>query len=130
MFTNAKAFSSFSVNDLNNAKDFYTAVLGLKVLENQMGLLELHLSDGNYIIIYPKPNHVSATFTILNFYVANIETAVDELTLKGVSFEQYDGEIKTDEKGILRSSIGPNIAWFKDSAGNILSVIEQEGDLK
>ena len=92
-----------------------------------MGLLELSPEGGNRVIIYPKPNHVPATFTVLNFPVKNIDEAVDELIKKGITFEQYDGPIKTDEKGICRSGgKGPNIAWFKDPAGNILSLIEEK----
>lgn len=125
MFKQAKAFSGFSVDDLQKAKAFYGDVLGLEVTEIDMGLLELHIEGGNNIMIYPKPNHMPATFTILNFPVKDVEKAVDELTRRGVQFEQYEGEIKTDEKGICRSDEGPTIAWFKDPAGNILSVLEE-----
>ena len=125
MLRDSKAFSGFSVNDLQQAKKFYSEVLGLEVKDNPMGLIELHLEGGNRIIIYPKPNHEAATFTILNFPVDNIEKAVDELISKGIKFEQYEGEIKTDGKGICRNPQGPAIAWFKDPAGNILSVIEE-----
>jgi predicted enzyme related to lactoylglutathione lyase len=124
-----KAFSSFFVNDIQKAKHFYNEVLGLDVKDNPMGILELLIESGNDIIIYPKPNHEPATFTVLNFPVKNIDEAVDELIEKGIQFEQYEGEIKTDEKGILRSTSsdkGPNIAWFKDPAGNILSVLEKK----
>ena len=124
MFKNTKAFSSFSVNDIQAAKKFYTTVLGLDVVDNPMGLIELKIAGANNIIVYPKPNHVPATFTILNFPVDDIDTAVDALTEKGILFEQYEGQIKTDEKGIYRGSRGPRIAWFKDPAGNILSVLE------
>ncbi len=126
MLIQSKAFSSFSVNDIAKAKKFYSEVLGLQVKDNPMGLIELELTQGNHVMIYPKPNHEPATFTVLNFPVKNIDNAVDELTAKGVTFEQYEGEIKTDKKGIVRStnaSKGPNIAWFKDPAGNIFSVI-------
>ncbi|MEJ7677835.1 MAG: VOC family protein [Segetibacter sp.] len=128
MFKDTKAFSGFSVNDLQKAKQFYSEVLGLEVTDNPMGLIELNIEGCNNIIIYPKPNHTPATFTILNFPVNNIDQAVDELTQKGVSFEKYEGQIKTDEKGICRSpeGKGPNIAWFKDPAGNILSVLESK----
>jgi predicted enzyme related to lactoylglutathione lyase len=126
MFNNTNAFSSFSVNDLNAAKEFYSKILELEVIDNPMGLIELHAGGGNNIVVYPKPNHVPATFTILNFPVDNIDVAVDALIKKGITFEQYGGEIKTDEKGICRSTQGPNIAWFKDPAGNILSVLEQK----
>jgi catechol 2,3-dioxygenase-like lactoylglutathione lyase family enzyme len=118
-----KAFSSFSVDDLQKAKDFYAQALGLKVKESKEGL-ELHPGQ-NDVFIYPKPNHSPASFTVLNFLVDDIETTVEELSGKGVKFEHYDGEIKTDEKGIHRNG-GPMIAWFKDPAGNILSVVEKK----
>ncbi|QDK81336.1 VOC family protein [Spirosoma sp. KCTC 42546] len=124
MFENTKAFSGFSVDDLQKAKAFYQQTLGLKVTEEAMGLLSLHISGGTTILIYPKPNHTPATFTILNFPVADVDKTVDELTALGVQFEHYEGEIKTDEKGISRG-YGPTIAWFKDPAGNILSVLEE-----
>ncbi|MDQ6813302.1 MAG: VOC family protein [Bacteroidota bacterium] len=126
MFKNTKAFSGFSVNDLQQANDFYSKVLELDVIHNPMGILELKIAGGQKIIIYPKPNHVPATFTILNFPVDNIDNAVDELAGKGVKFEQYQGQIKTDAKGICRSPVGPWIAWFKDPAGNLLSVLEEK----
>lgn len=126
MLRNAKAFSGFSVNDLEKAKEFYGNVLGLEVADNPMGLIELKINGSNNIIIYPKPNHVPATFTILNFPVENIDEAVDQLAKKGVVFEQYEAPIQTDEKGICRSSGGPQIAWFKDPSGNILSVLEEK----
>jgi catechol 2,3-dioxygenase-like lactoylglutathione lyase family enzyme len=122
MFKDTKAFSGFSVDDIAKAKAFYGQTLGLEVTEEN-GFLNLHIAGGSHIVVYPKPNHVPATFTILNFPVANIEQAVDELTKRGVRFEHYDGELKTDAKGIARGN-GPNIAWFKDPAGNFLSVIE------
>jgi catechol 2,3-dioxygenase-like lactoylglutathione lyase family enzyme len=124
MFKNTKAFGSFSANDLEKEKEFYQNVLGLEVDENH-GLLELHLADGHNILIYPKPNHTPASFTVLNFPVEDVEKAVDELTHRGVRFEHYDTEqIKTDEKGIASGGGGPKIAWFTDPAGNILSVLE------
>ena len=123
MLQTNKAFSSFSVDDLQKAKDFYAQALGLQVKESKEGL-ELHPGE-NDVFIYPKPNHSPATFTVLNFLVDDIETTVDELSGKGVKFEHYDGEIKTDEKGIHRNG-GPTIAWFKDPAGNILSVVEKK----
>ena len=123
MLENSKAFSGFAWGDIGKAKEFYTKTLGLKVTEEH-GLLTLHLAGGNNVLIYPKPNHVPATFTVLNFPVNNVDRAVDELSKRGVRFEKYSGpEIKTDEKGIMRGN-GPTIAWFKDPAGNILSVIE------
>ncbi len=124
MFENTKAFSSFSVNDIQIAKKFYTETLGLEVKEVPEGL-ELHISGGNLIFIYPKANHTPATFTILNFPVRNLEGAVDELSKRGVRFEIYnERDLKTDEKGIFRGE-GPKIAWFKDPAGNFLSVLEE-----
>lgn len=126
MFKHTKAFSGFSVNDLEKAKAFYSTLLGLEVVENPMGLLELQIEAGNNIVVYSKSNHTPATFTILNFPVENIDEAVDKLTEKGVLFEHYEGQLKTDEKGICRSSKGPDIAWFKDPAGNILSVLQKK----
>jgi predicted enzyme related to lactoylglutathione lyase len=126
MFRQTKAFSGFSVNDIQKAKEFYGQTLGLEVTEEAMGILTLHISGGSKIIIYPKPNHTPATFTILNFPVTDVEKTVDELTGRGVQFEQYDlGQMKTDKKGIVRGQ-GPTIAWFKDPAGNILSVLEEK----
>jgi predicted enzyme related to lactoylglutathione lyase len=122
MFKDARAFSSFSVNDLRSAKQFYGRTLGLEVAETPQGL-ELHIAGGARVFLYPKPNHTPASFTVLNFPVDNIETAVDELTKRGVRFEKYEGDLETDEKGIFRGE-GPKIAWFKDPAGNILSVLE------
>ena len=123
MLETNKAFSSFSVNDLEKAKQFYGQTLGLKVKESPEGL-ELHPGQQS-IFIYPKPNHEPATFTVLNFQVNNIDAVVDDLKQKGVNFEHYEGEIKTDTKGIHRDN-GPTIAWFKDPAGNILSVVERD----
>lgn len=125
MLSESATFSSFSVNDLQHAKTFYQEVLGLNVADNPMGVIELNLQEGNKIMVYPKPDHVPATFTVLNFLVKNIKEKVDELTSKGVLFEQYSGQLKTDEKGISRNSSGPAIAWFKDPAGNIFSLIEE-----
>lgn len=123
MLSKTKPFSSFSVNDLEKAKEFYGQTLGLQVKAQPEGL-ELVFS-GNPVFIYPKENHVPATFTVLNFPVRNIETSVDELSQRGVRFEKYqEGELKTDERGIFRGE-GPTIAWFRDPAGNFLSVIEE-----
>lgn len=121
-----KAFSGFSVNDIQKAREFYSKTLGMDVSEeSNMGILTLKIGNGASVIIYPKPNHTPASFTILNFPVNNIEDTVDELKKRGVKFETYnDDTIKTDEKGIFRGG-GPLIAWFKDPAGNILSVLEQ-----
>ena len=124
MFKNSKAFSGFSANDIQKEKDFYGNTLGLKVTDGMEGILTLQLSGGNNVIIYPKENHTPATFTVLNFPVESVDKAVDELTKKGVKMEQYNTkDLKTDEKGIMRGN-GPTIAWFKDPAGNILSVLE------
>lgn len=123
MFKDTKAFSGFSVNDLQKAKDFYGQTLGLEVSDRN-GLLELHIAGGTHILVYPKPDHTPAAFTILNFPVHDIDQAVDELARRGVQFESYNqSRLVTDEKGISRSG-GPKIAWFKDPAGNILSVLE------
>ncbi len=123
MFKNTKAFSSFSVNDLEKAKKFYRDTLGLEFLERPEGF-ELQVSGGNRIFVYPKSDHVPATFTILNFHVDNVEEAVRELTEHGVRFEVYNqGDHKTNEKGIFQAN-GHKIAWFKDPAGNFLSVLE------
>ena len=123
MFKSSKAFASFSVDDISKAKEFYGETLGLKVSESPEGL-EVH-PDGNLdLFIYPKPNHTPATFTVLNFLVEDIEIAVDELKSTGVHLEKYEGAIQTDEKGIHRNG-GPSIAWFKDPAGNILSVLQK-----
>jgi predicted enzyme related to lactoylglutathione lyase len=123
MFENTKAFSGFSVDDVGKAKAFYGDVLGLKVTEEN-GLLTLHLAGDRPTLVYPKPNHTPATFTILNFPVDDVESAVDQLTERGVSFERYAGTpTETDEKGVFRGG-GPLIAWFKDPAGNVLSVIQ------
>src|SRR5437762_14331071 len=125
MLEASKAFSGFSANDIGKAKEFYGKTLGLKVSQSH-GLLTLHLAGDNNVLIYPKPNHVPATFTVLNFPVKDVDQAVDELTKRGVRFEIYDlPDIKTDKKGIMRGK-GPTIAWFKDPAGNILSVLEQD----
>jgi catechol 2,3-dioxygenase-like lactoylglutathione lyase family enzyme len=124
MLTQSKAFSGFSVNDIQKAKQFYADALGLKVTEIN-GLLRLHLASGATVLVYPKPNHTPASYTILNFPVDNIERAVEDLTKNGVRFERYEGNIKTDAKGIFRGG-GPLIAWFKDPAGNICSVLEDK----
>ena len=128
MFKDTKAFSSYSADDLKKAKEFYGQTLGLEVSDTKEGL-GLTIAGGGKIFIYPKPNHTPASFTVLNFPVDDIEKAVDELRGRGVQFESYEGELKTDEKGIFRGAArgeGPNIAWFKDPAGNILSVIEEK----
>jgi catechol 2,3-dioxygenase-like lactoylglutathione lyase family enzyme len=124
MFTYTKAFSGFAVDDVPKAKEFYSETLGLRVSE-EYGMLSLHIAGEWDILVYPKPDHTPATFTILNFPVDDIDKAVDELTERGVRFERYD-DSDTDEKGIYRGEEGPLIAWFKDPAGNVLSVIQQD----
>ena len=127
MFTYDKTFSSFSVNDLAKAKDFYQKTLGLDVQQTAEGL-SIKVSADNTVFIYPKPNHTPASFTILNFQVHDIERQVGDLTAAGVKFLQYEGEIKTDPNGIHRGDgKGPDIAWFTDPAGNILSVLQSSG---
>lgn len=126
MFQAETVFSGFSVNDLAKAKAFYTKTLGLKVDDEGVGI-RLHLPDGGTVFAYPKDDHQPATFTILNFVVENIDEAVDELTKRGVQFEYYEGGPKADKKGILRGravQMGPDIAWFKDPAGNTLAVLQ------
>ena len=119
-------FGSFSVNSIPKAKEFYENTLGVDVSEIGEGL-QLNFDKGNAVFLYPKDDHKPATFTVLNFAVDDIEKAVADLKGRGITFESYTGEMKTDEKGIFRgkdSGNGPNIAWFKDPAGNFLSVIE------
>ncbi len=125
MFKARAAFSGFSVDDLARAKAFYAETLGLQVEDSGVGI-RLHLPGGGAVFAYPKANHQPATFTILNFEVEHIDEAVDELKRRGVRFERYPG-MPQDEKGILRGisqKQGPDIAWFKDPAGNVLSVLE------
>lgn len=125
IFKEAETFSSFSVSDLQKAKEFYGQTLGLDVSQTAEGL-ELHTGN-NIVFLYPKPNHIPATFTVLNFPVDDIDEAVDELNQLGVKLEHYNlPDIKTDERGIARGPEGPAIAWFKDPAGNILSVLEEK----
>ena len=119
LFEHTRAFSGFSVDDIAAAKHFYGETLGVRVSEAN-GMLTLHLAGDRNTLVYPKADHTPATFTILNFPVADIEAAVDELASRGVHFEHYDG---VDEKGISRQG-GPLIAWFKDPAGNFLSVLQ------
>jgi catechol 2,3-dioxygenase-like lactoylglutathione lyase family enzyme len=121
MFKDTQAFSGFSVDNIPKAKAFYSNTLGLEVTE-EYGMLRLHLATGAEILIYPKEDHVPATYTILNFQVDDIEKSTEELIARGVAFEHYPG---TDEKGIQRGG-GPLIAWFKDPAGNILSVLQEK----
>ncbi len=123
MFANTKAFSGFAVDDLKKARKFYEGTLGLKVSEAN-GLLTLHLAGSRDTLVYPKPDHKPASYTILNFPVDDIEKAVDALAARGVRFERYAG-FDQDAKGIARGGDGPAIAWFTDPAGNILSVLEE-----
>jgi catechol 2,3-dioxygenase-like lactoylglutathione lyase family enzyme len=123
MFENTKAFSGFAVDDVSKAERFYSETLGLRVSE-EYGMLQLHIAGEWDILVYPKPDHTPASFTILNFPVEDIEKAVDELIERGVRLERYDG-FEQDERGIFRGG-GPLIAWFKDPAGNVLSVIQQD----
>ena len=120
MLKDSHAFSGFSSNDIPKSKEFYGQTLDLEVTEEN-GMLTLHLAGGGAVLIYPKDDHQAATFTVLNFPVDDIDLAVDSLTKAGVTFERYDG-FEQDERGIMRDN-GPAIAWFKDPAGNILSVL-------
>lgn len=123
MFENTKAFSGFSVDDVPKARQFYGETLGLRV-SDEHGMLVLNIAGGRDILVYPKPDHTAASFTVLNFPVDDIEAAVDALAERGVRFEHYGGaDIATDEKGIFRGG-EPLIAWFKDPAGNVLSVLQ------
>ena len=123
MFENTKAFSGFSVDDVARAKQFYGDTLGLRVSEEN-GMLTLHIGGDRPTLVYPKDDHAPASFTILNFPVDDIEAAVDALAARGVQLERYAGtELETDERGIFRGG-GPYIAWFKDPAGNVLSVLQ------
>jgi catechol 2,3-dioxygenase-like lactoylglutathione lyase family enzyme len=125
MLTESKAYSGFAVDDIGKARDFYGETLGLRteMLDEQNGLLSLHLAGGRDTLVYLKPDFQPATYTILNFQVDDIDEAVDGLAARGVTFERYEG-FDQDDKGIARGN-GPNIAWFKDPAGNILSVLEE-----
>jgi catechol 2,3-dioxygenase-like lactoylglutathione lyase family enzyme len=123
MFANTTAFSGFAVDDLDAARSFYRDTLGLEVTDEEMGILTLHLAGDRPTMIYPKPDFEPASYTILNFQVGDVEAAVDGLSSRGVEFERYDG-FEQDEKGIAHTpGGGPDIAWFKDPAGNILSVL-------
>lgn len=124
MLKESKAFSSFSVDNLEKAKKFYGSILGLEIKDNPMGVLELHIEGSSPVIIYLKPDHQAGAFTVLNFPVQSVENAVTELEEKGIHFEHYNDEhLRTDGRGIFRGD-GPVIAWFKDPAGNILSIVE------
>jgi catechol 2,3-dioxygenase-like lactoylglutathione lyase family enzyme len=120
MFTNTKAYSGFAVPDVQQAREFYGETLGLRTSEHD-GMLSLQLAGDHDVLVYPKPDHTPATYTILNFPVDDIDAAVAELTARGVSFEHYPN---TDSQGVMREG-GPLIAWFQDPAGNILSVLQE-----
>ena len=123
MIDPTRAFHGFAVPDIDAARTFYADVLGLGVTEDH-GMLQLHVGGGSPTLVYPKPNHEPASYTILNFPVPDVEAAVDDLTAKGVMFERYEGTpAETDAKGVFRGG-GPLIAWFTDPAGNVMSVIE------
>ncbi|HLM07706.1 MAG TPA: VOC family protein [Blastococcus sp.] len=127
MLTDSPAFSGFSVDDADRARRFYEETLGLRVTEMPEmggGLMRLHLGGGTEVLVYAKPDHAPATFTVLNFPVPDVEKAVDELGARGVRFEHYENP-PTDEKGIMRAG-GPLIAWFTDPAGNVFSVVQQD----
>ncbi|MDP9070863.1 MAG: VOC family protein [Actinomycetota bacterium] len=124
MFGSTRAFSSFAVNDVGAAKQFYSETLGLEVSE-ESGLLTLHIAGDGDVLVYPKPDHTPASFTILNFPVDDIDAAVYELTKRGVQLQRYDG-FEQDEKGIVRGHGGPLIAWISDPAGNVLSVLQEQ----
>ena len=123
MFKDSKAFSSYSVDDIGAAKGFYGGTLSLDVTEQPEGGLGLNLATGGSVFLYPKDNHAPATFTVLNFPVDDLAAAIDDLTGKGVTMERYDG-FDQDERGIASGPDGPRIAWFKDPAGNVLSVMQ------
>jgi predicted enzyme related to lactoylglutathione lyase len=123
MFKDSTAFSSFAADDIGKAREFYEGTLGVETTVEEMGFLTLHLAGDRDVIVYPKPDFAPATDTVLNFAVADIEAAVDELTARGVELERYDG-FDHDARGIARGQEGPPIAWFRDPAGNILSVLE------
>ncbi|HEX3519314.1 MAG TPA: VOC family protein [Solirubrobacteraceae bacterium] len=122
MFANTRAFSGFSVDDVQQARDFYAETLGINTSEEH-GMLQLHIAGGRDTLVYPKPNHEPANYTILNFPVEDIDATVDELAARGVQMLRYDG-FDQDERGVFRGG-GPLIAWFKDPAGNVLSVLQE-----
>jgi catechol 2,3-dioxygenase-like lactoylglutathione lyase family enzyme len=132
MLKYARAFSGFAVDDVPRAKKFYGTTLGLEVVDAPLGVegadvptgLEIQIGPGTQVLVYPKPDHIPATFTILNFVVGDIERAVDELAARGIRFEHYETDPRTDAKGIHRTPEVRPVAWFRDPAGNILSIIE------
>jgi catechol 2,3-dioxygenase-like lactoylglutathione lyase family enzyme len=126
MLSNSKAYNGFAVKDLAEAREFYSETLGLKtsMLDAENGLMQLDLAGDRTTLVYQQPDCTAASYTILNFPVDDIDEAVDGLSERGVSFERYDG-FEQDEKGITRGPPGPQIAWFKDPAGNVLSVLQE-----
>lgn len=124
MLADSPAFGGFSVDDPEAARTFYEDTLGVPVEDGANGMFTLKLAGGRDTLVYPSPHHRPGSYTVLNFPVPDIEAAVDGLVGRGVSFERYDGEMSTDERGIMRHG-GPLIAWFRDPAGNTLSVLEQ-----
>jgi catechol 2,3-dioxygenase-like lactoylglutathione lyase family enzyme len=124
MFRDSRAFSGFAVKDLDTAKAFYGTTLGLEIEDHPMGTIGLHLGSGATVMVYPKPDHVPASYTILNFPVTDVEAAVDGLIAAGVRMERYEG-FEQDAKGIARDERGPTIAWFTDPSGNILAVLDE-----
>jgi predicted enzyme related to lactoylglutathione lyase len=125
MFADTKAYSGFAVPDLSQAQEFYGSVLGLKTSMLSEYLLALHLAGGQDTLVYLKPDFTPATYTILNFPVTDVDQAVDELVARGVTMERYDG-FDQDEKGVHRAGEGPTIAWFKDPAGNVIAVHQED----
>ena len=124
MFTPVHGFSGFSVSDIDAARSFYSGQLGLTVADDEMGMLRITLPGGAEVMAYPKPDHVPASFTILNFLVADVDAAVDALNGKGVATKIYDdADLPTDDRGIMRDN-GPTIAWFRDPSDNVIAVIE------
>jgi catechol 2,3-dioxygenase-like lactoylglutathione lyase family enzyme len=127
MLEHSKAFSGIAVKDLTEARRFYGEVLGLRVDDGEMGMLVLRVAGDRRILLYPKPDHVPASYTVLNFPVDDVAATVAGLTGRGVAFEHYEGsEVETDDDGVFRGG-GPLIAWFTDPSGNVLSVIEGPG---
>ena len=125
MLKDSQAFSGFAVKDLEAAKKFYSETLGQDVRYGPMGIMEIHVAGGATVMVYPKDDHVPATYTMLNFPVSDIDAAVDELTAAGVKMEQYGrADMPQDAKGIARDPQGPAIAWFKDPSGNIIAVLQ------
>lgn len=126
MFSNSRAFSSFSVDDIEAARRFYGQTLGLEASVNEIGFLDLTLPGGARVFVYPKPDHQPASYTVLNFMVDDIDRAVDDLVAAGVPMQHYDAaDIATDERGIARGEYGPPIAWFTDPARNVIAVMEE-----